>query len=397
MEIQVFAWLMDIFLIFTLHIFYRQLLGVKYESRFVLIAGWSACLLFFNVSSYLFDGSTPARCLSAVIINFFLLLFLYNGTIMHKLILAFMLLVNIYSMFLWFLLVKVITIFSLKQSQTKINLTDWIGIFLIPIGSFVICYVAWQAQGQTVNLFQSIILAISLIINMAADYLYRQIQFYSIADEENKLLRQQNEYFQARYEDFEKQWLKLCRIRHDMINNCVLEMDYLEKGEYDLLLEYYRDRIGKIKDRKKVIHTGNIGIDSIVNYKLETAEKWQITVDRTIEIAGKVTIDNRDINILIGNLMDNAIEAVRNINADKRKISLLIRTDNTAFFLEIGNFFKGERIRDADGNFLTNKADKRCHGMGLKGVQEIVRKYNGQMTIDVKENEFNIKVLIYMT
>lgn len=397
MEIQVFAWLMDIFLIFTLHIFYRQLLGVKYESRFVLIAGWSACLLFFNVSSYLFDGSTPARCLSAVIINFFLLLFLYNGTIIHKLFLAFLLPANAYFLILWFILVKVITALSLKQNQGKINLADWIHIFLIPTGSLVICYVVWRAQGQTVNLFQSIILAISLIINMAADYLYRQIQFYSIANEENKLLRQQNEYFQAEYEDFEKQWLKLCRIRHDMTNNYVLEMDYLEKGEYDLLLEYYRDRIGKIKDRKKVIHTGNIGIDSIVNYKLGIAEELQITVDRTIEIAGKVTINHVDLNILIGNLMDNAIEAVRNMNADRKKISLLIRTDQTAFFLEIGNFFKGERTRDAEGNFLTNKTDKFYHGLGLKGVQEIVRKYNGQMTIDVKENEFNIKVLIYMT
>ena len=94
--------------------------------------------------------------------------------------------------------------------------------------------------------------------------------------------------------------------------------------------------------------------------------------------------------------MDNAIEAVKNIGKNKKEISLLIRTDKTAFFLEIHNPFNRACIRKKDGDFLTNKSDKRYHGLGLKEVKKIVKKYNGQMVIDTGEDEFHIKVLIYM-
>lgn len=213
---------------------------------------------------------------------------------------------------------------------------------------------------------------------------------------ENKILKQQNEFFRFSHEEFEKQWFLLSKMRHDLKNNCALQMDYLEKGRYDLLMSYYREQIGEIGNREEVIHTGNIGIDSIVNYKLSTARKMQVTVEKTIRISGRVGISNIDLNILIGNLMDNAIEAAGNMDAEKRKIRLAIKNDETAFFMEINNFFKGERIKDSQGEFLTGKRNKACHGIGLKAVKEIVRKYDGQMIIDSKKGEFCIKVLIYM-
>ncbi len=335
----------------------------RLNNKFVFMVRWCLCLLFWNISCYLFGKNMLAGVCFEIIC---------------------------------FLLLKVYTTFSLKQNNVKIKWTDWVQFFLIPVGSSAICYVVWWEQGESVDLFQNLILTILLLINLAFYYLYQQIQFYTDINAENKFLEQQNKYFQVRYEEFEKQWLKLCRMRHDMTNNYVLEMDYLENGEYELLMEHYRDLTGKISGHKNGIYTGNIGIDATVNYKLETAKKLQIAVDSRIETAGKVTIHNRDLNILIGNLMDNAIEAVRNITIDKRRISILIRTDQTAFFLEIENPFEGERIKGADSHFLTDKRDKEYHGLGILEVKEIVRKYNGQMTIDDKENKFSIKVLIYM-
>lgn len=430
METQIFAWMMDIFFIFTLHILYRQLLGEKYKSRLPLILGWSACFLLWNVCSYLFVDTAMIVSVCTSIVNFMVLCLLYKGNVRTKAVLvivvvtlgiiaegimAFILMTlgiltnefynveleiiylgNALSKLIWFVLVKLITQISLEHKQIKIGLTDWMEIFLVPVGSIAICYVIWWKRWKYIDSTQIIILAVLLVINIATYYLYQRVQVHAMERTDNELLRQQNEYFRLRYEEFEKQWLKLRRIRHDMANSCVLEMSYLEKGQYNLLMEHYNEKLGQIKEQGNIVNTGNIGIDSIINYKLEIAREHQIEVDRKIKIENEITISNIDLNILIGNLFDNAVEAVRELPADRRRINLLIKTSTTGLLLEIQNPYEGERIKDKADNFLTSKKDNIYHGLGLKEVKEIVRKYDGEMVIKDENGIFTIKTFVYM-
>lgn len=284
-----------------------------------------------------------------------------------------------------------------ENSGTKI--TERAAMISVTIGCIIICIFCCAAlggNGRRMKEVRFIVAPVLISINLSAYYLHYRIKVYSQADKENKILRQQKEYIRISYEEYEIQWSNLSKMRHDLKNSCVLEMDYLEKGKYDLLMAHYKKKVGAVKSREKFIYTGNIGIDSIVNFKISAAKKMCITVEKTIQIAGRVSIDHVDLNILIGNLMDNAMEAAGSMDAGKRKINLVIRTDKTAFFMEVRNSFQGERIRNERGAFLTSKKEKKYHGIGLKSVEGVVKKYNGQMAIDSKKNEFSIKVLIYM-
>ncbi len=228
---------------------------------------------------------------------------------------------------------------------------------------------------------------------LAAWCLHRRMRAY---ENENRLLRQQNEYYSVSYRELERQWLNLRRMRHDMKNIVVLEMAYLEKGEYKLLMEHYREEMEKTFCPEKTIYTGNMGIDSIVNYKLQTAERLRITVEQKLEIHRDVPVRDRDLNILIGNLMDNAIEAVGGLEECKRRIRLSVRADRTALFLGIGNPFEGKRKRDRRGTFLTDKEDKHRHGLGLTEVKDIVKKYNGQIDVEAAGGWFQVRALLYI-
>lgn len=285
------------------------------------------------------------------------------------------------------------------KENSRAKITELAAAMSVTVGSIIICIiccVAWSSNGRLIKEVQIIVAPVLITINLSVYYLHYRIKIYSLADRENKILKQQNEYVRISYEEYESQWSNLSKMRHDLKNSCVLEMDYLEKGRYDLLMAHYKKKVGAVKNREKFIYTGNIGIDSIVNFKLDAAKKMRITVEKTIQINGQVSIDHVDLNILIGNLMDNAMEAAGGMDAGKRKIKLVMRTDKTAFFLEINNGFKGERIRNEKGVFLTNKREKKYHGIGLKSVEGIVKKYDGQMVIDSQKSEFCIKVLIYM-
>ena len=283
-----------------------------------------------------------------------------------------------------------------KQKHIRNRRMNWAEAFAVPVGSIAICYVVWQNEWVAPRFVQMIVPGLLLLINLDVLYMYKKMQTYRNETVEINLLKQQNVYVKARYVEMEKQWLRLRRMRHNMANNCVLEMSYLEKKQYELLMEHYRERLGIIRKQEDVIQTGNIAIDSILNYKLCVAGELQIVVNRIIEIADEVRISNLDLNILIGNLFDNAMEAVRGLKPEKRKIDLCIKTDKTAFLLEIRNPYEGRRQKDREENFLTGKKDKIFHGLGLKEVKEIVKKYHGKFTVEEKEEEFRVGIFVYM-
>lgn len=430
METRIFAWMMDIFFIFTLHILYRQLLGVKYKSKLPLLLGWGGCFLLWNASSYLFVGNALVCNVCTSIICFLTLCLLYNGNAGTKIVLAVLVvalgmiaegitvfllkisgrfmgesysgeyvfrhMANALSKLMCFVFVKIITVISARQPQVKIGIAEWTEIFLAPVGSIIICYAVWWDAHNRIDFARIVVLGVLLVINLATYYLYQKMQTHAMERMENELIKQQNKYFRLRYEEFEKQWLKLRRIRHDMANSCVLEMGYLEKEQYGQLLAHYQERLGQIKRQGDVIDTGNIGIDSILNYKLELAREGGIQVEKEIKITGEVAISNMELNILIGNLFDNAMEAVRELAPEKRKIRFSIKTNVTGFLFEIANPYEGKRIQNRENRFLTTKEDRIYHGLGLREVEEIVKKYDGKMTIQSTDGEFCVKIFTYM-
>ncbi len=428
METQVLTCIMDIFFIGTQHILYKQFLGKKYKSKLLLTAGWSMCFLFWKTGGNLFAGYKSLLYLYAWSVNFVTLCTLYRGHIKVKVILmncvaalkfaaegiaAFFLIFpavsarerhlalilypgvrNIISQLFFFLFVEIVLVIFVKQIQMKS--ADWFELFLVPIGSMIICYAIWENTCQHIGLSQELAAAVLAVLNLQAYYEHQKLWTYVKKDKENELARQQNESFRLQYKKFKERWKKLCILRHNMANHYALEMGYLEKGQYDMLLEYCGERLEEIKKPIHIINTGSIGLDSILNYKLETARKYQIKVECQIDIEKEVTVSDIDLNILIGNLLDNAIEALTELEGDKRKLHLAIKAEQATFLLKASNPYEGYRVKKYRGNFLTNKEDKRIHGWGLKEVKRVVKKYHGKMIIHTENGEFNVRIVIYM-
>lgn len=207
-------------------------------------------------------------------------------------------------------------------------------------------------------------------------------------------LYRQNEYLRKYRRELEGQHRQLRAIRHEMANEYILEMEYLERGLYRQLEEHYREKAGYFYPPKNVVDTGNVGMDAILTSKLGEAKREQIEVDFEHQAIGQVRIDDSDLSGLLGNLITNAMEAVR--HTAERKITLRIRTDGTAFFLEITNPYEGTVKKNERGGYETLKPDRQFHGLGLLQVKRIVRKYRGSVLISDENNCFDVKVLLYM-
>ncbi len=427
MEIQVLALSMDIFFILTLHVLYKQLLGERFKNRIWLVVGWMGCLAAWNLCSYLSNENPLINGIYTIIINFFIMHLLYKGNIRSKVILVFVVVAlgfvseimagfmmqllpgktesgtieymyigSANSKIFWFIFVKIIAAISRKNKQIKIALTEWVEVFAVPIGSLIIFYVvAWKDHFDITGT-KLIVFMVLLVINLLTYYIYQKLQEQAEEVVNSRLLMQQNAYYKARYEDVEKQWAVIKKIRHDMKNSYVLELSYLENEKYEELHDLYTKAIGELKSQNRVIDTGNIGIDSIVNYKVEMARECGITVKQDVKIRSNIQINNGDLNVVLGNLFDNAIEAVSK-QKEEKLISFRLYSDETALLFSIENGYKEKIQRNEKDEIVTRKNDKENHGIGLSAVKEVVKRYNGNTDIEVTDAMFKVTVFMYMS
>ena len=99
-----------------------------------------------------------------------------------------------------------------------------------------------------------------------------------------------------------------------------------------------------------------------------------------------------DIYSLFGNALDNAIEYVLNLEEEKRFIRLNVKIIGENLLIHMENYFSGELIYD-NGLPKTTKEDKDYHGYGMKSIQLIVNKYDGDLNISLDNNVFSLFIM----
>lgn len=103
-----------------------------------------------------------------------------------------------------------------------------------------------------------------------------------------------------------------------------------------------------------------------------------------------------NICIIVGNCLDNAIEALKELNENySKRIHIDIIYRKGALMIKIKNPFVGERKKDLKGNYISTKVDNENHGIGLYSVKKVIEKYNGLITFQEVDSEFEVQIFLY--
>ena len=94
--------------------------------------------------------------------------------------------------------------------------------------------------------------------------------------------------------------------------------------------------------------------------------------------------------------LDNAIEAVRHLPAEKQEIDLVVKVTKGILKFIVENPYQGSIKENRQGQILTGKKDSQNHGIGLSSVRRAVEKYNGELTVQYEENIFRTMVMLYL-
>ena len=172
----------------------------------------------------------------------------------------------------------------------------------------------------------------------------------------------------------------LRKFRHDLINHIGAMQELLAKEQYDNAKDYIEKTWNVTESLATKINTGDDYVDAILNYYAYCCEKKDIDFSLTGKLIRPLDIDVLDCTTLLGNSLQNALEAAEKLGAGFVKVELIDHADEV--FISVYNSCQDIEFSSVT-DIETTKPDKKNHGFGLKNIASIVDKYNGEYYINV--------------
>ncbi len=216
-----------------------------------------------------------------------------------------------------------------------------------------------------------------LVINLVLFVLYESLSKQAQNNLQMQAELQRYDMLMRHYEEIMSIYDEMRGWRHDYHNHLHVIHGYLQLEKYDKLKSYLKEIEQSITDMEMSVNSGNLLIDAIVSSKLLFTRNQDIQTRVNIYAPPVLSINDSDMCILLGNLLDNAIEACqRMIGVDtKRFIEIEIKTIKGHLHITVRNSTNGI-VRKLGASFLTDKKEK-YHGIGIRHIDEITDKYEG--------------------
>ncbi|WP_418747465.1 sensor histidine kinase [Frisingicoccus sp.] len=218
--------------------------------------------------------------------------------------------------------------------------------------------------------------------------------FVKIKEEEKeRILNMRNDFLESGYQSLRKAYDENRMMYHDFKNHMLVVNELIQEEKNKEALEYINTYIHRTLSINRRVGSGCKIIDIIVNCKNAEAVEKCIKFTYEIDYIGEIGIADIDMCALLANLLDNAIEACEKIDEEKRRIDLKIKRVNDMLFIWSENSMK-EVGKERSNFFRTNKENKILHGLGVKSIDNVVKKYDGHKEYEIQKDRFRIYISI---
>ena len=289
--------------------------------------------------------------------------------------------------------------YARKESNAHLSLTYWIIVFIIPSISVFIIYVLLEfSSGKTLNWLTGTAIALILLANILFFCLYDYLLDNAAAEKENVLLHQQITLFNQHYLEMELSQKEIRFLRHDMKHRLLPLLTILERANFsekDEALDKLQKILGKLQSGALQIYSGVAVIDTILSYKAAYAAKFGIRFHPiVINLPESFYYDFEPIAVILGNALDNAIEACKQIAEEKPKIKIVIAEEGGNLFLLFSNPFRGT-VKIGEDGLPTTIKNATNHGLGTKSIKRVVEELGGYLNATAENQIFTLEILLH--
>lgn len=196
----------------------------------------------------------------------------------------------------------------------------------------------------------------------------------------------------AHYSELYAQQEALKKFRHDSKNFYTSLISSLESMSTEDAVKYIKEKMPIELSKNNTVDSGHPVIDAIIYSKNQYAQTQNILINSDIKVTTPILIDELELGVLIGNALDNAIEAVEKLENNNQKIiNLGIISSGDMLSIEVTNPTSNNINTN---NLKTTKKDKNLHGYGLAGIETITTKYKGNLSLSCENNIFKLSSIL---
>lgn len=273
----------------------------------------------------------------------------------------------------------------------------WFYLWTIPTTFYIIWLYHLYFSGQTALeiALQPAHALFLLIINIGAFLVYHIV--VCLINEYNKtsFLENQNHQLalqQLQYENLAGKISEIQRTKHDMHHHITTMQAYLHNGKIKELEDYLYNYQQSLPGNSPIVYCQNYEINLLLVYFAQQAQNNNIIFSVYASIPAKLDIDGIDISVLLGNLLENAVEACILQPESNRHIIVRGQLKNNSLFITIDNTFNGKILQDNNEVYISTKHSGT--GLGIESARQIAIRYNGVFEVTQKNGMFCVSVLL---
>ena len=287
--------------------------------------------------------------------------------------------------------------------NTMVGILSWktnLKIILVPIGSMFLAYrifytqyelgikgFYWKTMLSIVILLCLNIMIFDIFVKLSENLELRRRT--SIYEKEFDLLEQHMHEREKLMQDFRVK-------RHDLKHQMHNLLDLLQQGRFEKL-EGEIEQLAELRslDGLFLVQTDNSIIDTFVNNKYAIAHEHGIQFEADLRVPAELPFAGEDLCVILGNALDNAIEACLRGKVENPYIKLQMLFDGDNLTMIVKNSFDGKMGRAKKGGWTTRKTDSQQHGIGIYSIKNTIKKYNGYYHVEVNGKVYCLEMILY--
>lgn len=275
-----------------------------------------------------------------------------------------------------------------SKARRRLIITAWLFLW----AAQNISYAILQQGNDVVRIFCMLFIAFTLVLEI----LFMTQEENSLKDYQEfneKLLGNQAEYYERQYHAIVGFQDAMHRQRHEQKNRDLMLLALARQGNCKELVRILEEGQRKAEAQRPAVSTGNFTIDAVLNYELSLAREKGIAVETDISVPNELDVNATVLCGILGNAIDNAIDACCRVDEKYRKIRLWMKVERHNLFLEVKNSYDG--VVDFRNGILVTRKDGRGHGIGIRVMEEMIHRVNGTLETMWDAFEFTLQIVIY--
>ncbi len=262
------------------------------------------------------------------------------------------------------------------------------------ISILIVCIAASLAVIMDKNispLSLSIVCGAFLAVDLIIVYLLDDLISTSQKEKENIVLKEQMKTYEREISLQKEVGERMRAFRHDIKHHLAEILSLANQGKTEMIKDYILDFEDNLKESAPICDSGNPALDTVLNFMLKKAKDNNIDVTSRIIVPREINLPAFDMNIILGNLIENAIEA--NYEVQDPKIDLSIKYMNGSLMIEIANTYS-HMIIVKNKQLISTKQPSEDHGYGLLNIKRVLKKYTHSFDYDWTDTIFTVRILM---